>query len=99
MLTSEVDSALGPRDVWQQRAELARLVVGARATGPLVVVPALRHATLEMIPHAGVDRVHVFEGEVDALAFRHCRNTAGVQADRRGPQDAPRSRLTVRHVP
>ena len=79
VLAREMNSALGPRHVWQQRAELARLVVGARATGPLVVVPALRHATLEVIPHAGVDRVHVFEREVMrslsdmAVTRRDCR--------------------------
>src|SRR5215468_10608176 len=94
-----MNSAFRPGHVWQQRAELSRFVIRAHTACPLVFVPALRHTTLEVIPHTRVDLLHLFERETDALVFRHTRNAPGMQAEGKRLQDAPCTWLSVRHIP
>src|SRR5215510_1292593 len=51
VLTREMNPAFGPCDVWQQGAELAGLVISTSAARPFILIPAFRHAALEVLTH------------------------------------------------
>src|SRR4030095_2970581 len=61
VFTSEINASFGTRDVRQQRAELPRLIVRASPARPLILVPALRYTAFEVLTHAGVDPLNLFE--------------------------------------
>src|SRR5262249_8248533 len=95
VLAGEMDSAFGPRDVRQQRAELAGFVVGGCAARPFVLIPALRAATLEMLADAGENGLHMVECEADSVRLGHAGDPPRLHADGISLQNAASALLRV----
>src|SRR5207237_274264 len=90
MLPREMHPALWAGEMRQERQHLAGPEIGERTACPRVVVPTLRHPTLEVLTDAGEDPLQLREGEEDSVALRHPGHTPAFNPTRLRLEDSAR---------